>query len=284
MNDSFMLGAVAYCPEVVTIWDGFKRWFEEHSFPFDTILYTNYEMQVQAHLEGQIDVAWNSPLAWIQTERIARLRGLEASAIAMRDTDQDLSSVVIVRIDSAIDSVDDLKNKVVGVGAHDSPQATLIPLNHLACNGIIPYSDFTVLPFDRLVGKHGDHIGGERDEMVALIEGRCDAACLIESNYVAFCREGLISTASTRVVTKTNPFDHCCFTSINGRRDDMVEQFTTLLLGMSYEDEIIRPLFDLENLSAWLPGRTKGFAQLEEAVDRFNYLDDFVSRMKGGSA
>ncbi len=280
MKKRFTLGAVAYCPEVVTIWDGFKSWFQEHAFPFDTILYTNYETQVEAHFAGQIDVAWNSPLAWIQSERVARQRGFEASAIAMRDTDQDLASVVVVRTDSGIDCVGDLREKVVGDGAHDSPQATLIPLNHLASNGITPHVDFTVLPFDRLLGKHGDHVGGEREGMIALMEGRCDAACMIEGNYGAFQQEGLMPGGATRVLTKTNPYDHCCFTTISGGDDARAEEFTALLLSMSYDDDVIRRLFDLENLTAWCPGRTEGFVQLSEAVDRFGYLDDFLNRMK----
>lgn len=46
---------------------------------------------------------------------------------------------------------------------------------------------------------------------------------------------------------------------------------------MSYGDPEVRPLLDLEGLKRWLPGRTEGYAQLSEAVDRFGYLDAFVS-------
>jgi len=51
----------------------------------------------------------------------------------------------------------------VAVGAGDSPQATLIPLSFLGGQGLDPGKDFQVLRFDQLSGKHGDHIGGERD-------------------------------------------------------------------------------------------------------------------------
>ena len=57
-----LLGAVAYDPKVVTIWDGFRRWFAEHDFAFDYVLYSNYERQVEDLVGGRIDVAWNSPL------------------------------------------------------------------------------------------------------------------------------------------------------------------------------------------------------------------------------
>ena len=65
-----LLGAVAYDPKVVTIWDGFRRWFADHDLPFDYVLYSNYERQVEDLVDGRIDVAWNSPLAWVRTRRL----------------------------------------------------------------------------------------------------------------------------------------------------------------------------------------------------------------------
>ena len=91
------LGAVAYDPKVVTIWDGFQSYFGRRGLDFDYILYTNYERQVEAHLAGHIHVAWNSPLAWLQVERIAARLGRRAEAICMRDTDRDLTSVIVSR-------------------------------------------------------------------------------------------------------------------------------------------------------------------------------------------
>ena len=75
----------------MTIWDGFQQYFAARP-AFDYVLFSNYERQVEAHLRGDIHVAWNSPLAWIQTERLAERVGRRAEAIAMRDTDRDLTS------------------------------------------------------------------------------------------------------------------------------------------------------------------------------------------------
>lgn len=67
----FVLGAVAYDPKVVTIWDGFKAWFADQGFAFDYVLFSNYETQAEAHLRGLVDVTWDSPLAWVRTRRLA---------------------------------------------------------------------------------------------------------------------------------------------------------------------------------------------------------------------
>ncbi|MEP6298396.1 MAG: hypothetical protein ABJ382_13805, partial [Ilumatobacter sp.] len=94
MTDSrpFTLGAVAYDPKVVTIWEGFKDWFATRDFAFDFVLYSSYEAQAEAHLAGHVDATWDSPLAWVRTRRLAAARGREARAVAMRDSDQDLTS------------------------------------------------------------------------------------------------------------------------------------------------------------------------------------------------
>jgi phosphonate transport system substrate-binding protein len=160
---TLLMGAVAYDPKVSTIWEGFKSYFARHGFPFDYVLYSNYERQVEAHLAGHFHIAWNSPLAWIRSERLARARGHKVEAIAMRDTDQDLTSVIVVRSDSSVGALSDLKGKTIAVGAVDSPQATLIPLSHLRAQGLTPGVDFEVEYNDLLSGKHGDHIGGERE-------------------------------------------------------------------------------------------------------------------------
>jgi len=36
---------------------------------------------------------------------------------------------------------------------------------------------------------------------------------------------------------------------------------------------------DLENLKRWLPGRMDGYKLLSNAVDRFGYLDEFVTAL-----
>jgi phosphonate transport system substrate-binding protein len=275
-----VLGAVAYDQKVVPIWDGFLQYFRARDLPFDYVLFSNYERQVDAQIRGHIHVAWHSPLAWLQTERIAAALGRRARAIAMRDTDQDLRSVVLVRSDSGVATLTDLRRTIVAVGARDSPQATLIPLNHLAGHGLVPEQDFQVRVFDTLVGKHGDHIGGERDAVRALLRGEADAACILDGNHLAFAREGTLSPSSVRVLAQTEAYDHCNFTVLDGVEPEKVARFRELLLAMSYADADVRPLLDLEGLKAWVPGRVTGYAQLAQAVDRFGTIDAFVSRVE----
>ncbi|MCY2958827.1 MAG: PhnD/SsuA/transferrin family substrate-binding protein [Planctomycetota bacterium] len=280
MSSTLVLGAVAYDAKVVPIWDGFQRWFAARGLDFDYVLYSNYERQVEQHFAGAFDVAWNSPLAWIQADRVARARGRRARAIAMRDTDCGLTSLIVVRADSPVRTLTDLRGKTVGVGAADSPQATLIPLLHLAEAGVEPGRDCEVRRFDVLLGKHGDHVGGERDAARALIAGEVDAACMIDGNHLVFSAEGTLPRGATRVLAQTGTFDHCNFTVLDGASEPLIARFRELLFSMRYDDPETRPLMDLEGLKAWKDGRTSGYALLERACERFRYLDEFLRRMR----
>ncbi|MBA5687155.1 phosphate/phosphite/phosphonate ABC transporter substrate-binding protein [Rugamonas apoptosis] len=274
MTQPLMMGAVAYAPKVVTIWEGFKEYFRRNGFEFDYILYSNYERQVEAQFDGSIALAWNSPLAWVRAERMARARGQQVRAIAMRDSDCDLTSVLVTRDDaSAPATLDALAGKRIGFGAIDSPQARLIPLDHLRQHGLLAGRDFTAQRFDVLGGKHGDHIGGERDAALALMAGQIDAAWMIDSNHMAFSREGILPASATRILTRTSPFDHCNFTVSPGAPEAAITRFTELLLAMRWDDPEVRPLLELEGLKTWLPGRTSGYDALIRATDDERFYD-----------
>jgi ABC-type phosphate/phosphonate transport system substrate-binding protein len=274
---TLMMGAVAYDAKVVPIWEGFKEFFADNGLDFDFVLYSNYEKQVEAHFAGHFDVAWNSPLAWLQAEMVAAKLGRSCEAIAMRDTDQDLTSLIIVKEDAGITSLADLRGKTVAVGADDSPQGTLIPLEHLRAAGLEPGKDFEVQRHDLLVGKHGDHIGGEREAAKAMLAGDAAAACMIDGNHAAFIKEGSIPTGATRVLAQTGKYDHCNFTILDDAPKAEIARFTELLLGMSYDDPKLRPLLDMEGLKQWKPGRTSGYALLADALAAFGTVDEFVS-------
>ncbi len=270
---TLLMGGVAYDPKVVTIWSGFRSWFIARGLPFDFVLYSNYERQVDDLVEGHIHAAWNSPLAWLRSRRLAAARGRHVRPLAMRDTDRDLTSVIVVRSDSSYASMPDLDGETVAVGAVDSPQGTLIPVSHLRRLGARPGVDLTVRRFDIGVGLHGDHIGGERDAARALAAGEVAAACMVDANHLLFGREGTLPAGSTRVLAQTAPYDHCNMTVTDAAPGDLVDRFGELLLSMSYADPEARPLLDLEGLTAWRDGRDSGYRALEAAVDETGFYD-----------
>ena len=67
----------------------------------------------------------------------------------------------MARSGTAVRALTDLRGRAIAVGTTDSPQATLIPLGRLRQDGVDPDTDLIVRRFNVLVGKHGDHVGGE---------------------------------------------------------------------------------------------------------------------------
>jgi phosphonate transport system substrate-binding protein len=263
MRQLILVGAVLYDPKVSVIWDIIRDFFAENHCAIDVVFYTNYELMVRALVQGHIDIAWNSPLAWLDAER--QLGGA-CRAIAMRDTDRDRVSHIITKAPGGIASLEDLRGKTVAVGAKDSPQATLIPLRWLQRHGLEPGRDFRVRGFDVLVGKHGDHVGGELQAFQCLARGEADASALLDLNWEQWTRNGTIDPHAYRVLTTTSAFDHCCFTVRADFPPERERDFVRVLFAMRYDDPKHREMMDLEGLKAWVPGRTSGYALLQEAL------------------
>lgn len=270
MAKPVIVGAVLYDPKVSVIWDIIRDFFEQNGCPIDVVFYTNYELQVTALLAGHLDIAWNSPLAWLDAQRRSQ-NGCRA--IAMRDTDRDRVSHLVVRADGPVKTLADLKGRRVAVGAADSPQATLIPLGLLQRAGLEPGRDFTVKRFDVLVGKHGDHVGGERDALACLAAGEADACAMLDLNWEAWSADGTVDPSRYRVLATTDLFDHCVFTVRADFPAERERQWLAALFSMRYDDPQHRQMMDMEGLKAWQEGRVSGFGPLNEAVVALKYWD-----------
>jgi phosphonate transport system substrate-binding protein len=258
------IGAVMYDPKVSVIWEIIADFFESLGNPIEMAFYSTYELQVDALAASRIDIAWNSPLAWLDSAR--RLDG-RCRAIAMRDTDRDRVSHIVARRDGPVRQIADLRGRRLAVGAADSPQATLIPLGVVRGAGMTPGVDVQVRRFDVLLGKHGDHVGGERDALASLVAGDTDACAMLDLNWQTWSADGTVSSEGFAVVASTSRFDHCVFTARPGLDAGAERAWLDTLFAMRYEEPRHREMMDMEGLKAWLPGRTTGFTALQAAVE-----------------
>ncbi|MBX3118286.1 MAG: PhnD/SsuA/transferrin family substrate-binding protein [Fimbriimonadaceae bacterium] len=269
MAKTVLVGAVAYDPKVVSIWEIIKKYFVENGCDIDYVFYSNYEQLVTALLNDQIDIAWNSPLAWVDAQHRS---GSQCRAIAMRDTDRDRVTHIVVKADSGINALQDLRGKTLATGAKDSPQATLIPIRLMQDAGLEPGRDFFVKRFDVLVGKHGDHVGGERDALQCLMDGNADATCVLDLNWGLWSSDGTADPAKYKILATTPPFDHCVFTVRDGFDSSTESDWLKVLHSMSYDNPEHKEMMDMEGLKEWQEGRTTGFWQLEDAVTRQGFF------------
>ena len=270
MDRLLRVGAVMYDPKVSVIWEIIRDFFDSRNVPIDVSFYRTYHLQVSALLDGSIDIAWNSPLAWPDAQRRS---GGACRAIAMRDTDRDRMSYLVTRRGEAVRTVPDLRNRTVAVGALDSPQATLIPLGRLRQDGLDPACDLTIRRFDVLVGMHGDHVGSELEAFRCLARGEAAACAMLDLNWDTWTRDGTIDPGQFTVMAATQRFDHCVFTvrpDLDAQRE---RHWLEALFAMRYDEPSHREMMDLEGLKAWLPGRTSGFDALSAAVAEERFFE-----------
>jgi ABC-type phosphate/phosphonate transport system substrate-binding protein len=270
MNQPLKVGAVMYDPKVSVIWEIIGDFFESQACPIDVTFYSTYELQVSDLLDGGLDIAWNSPLAWLDADRRS---GHRCHAIAMRDTDRDRVSHFVGRAGGALRGIGDLRGRILAVGASDSPQATLIPLGLLHRAGLSPDRDVAITRFDVLVGKHGDHVGGELDAFRCLARGDADACTMLDLNWDTWTRDGTIDPGVFEIKATTSRFDHCVFTTTDALDEARGRRWLDVLFSMQYDNPAHRQMMDLEGLKAWMPGRTSGFAPLASAVDAMGFFE-----------
>ena len=181
---------------------------------------------------------------------------------------------LVVKKDGGIGSILDLRGRTIATGAKDSPQATLIPLAFLQRHGLEPGRDFQVKRFDVLVGKHGDHVGGELEAFRCLERGEADASAMLDLNWERWTQDGTIDPARYRTLATTDRFDHCVFTVRQEFPQDLERRWLEVLFSMSYDNPRHREMMDLEGLKQWLPARTTGFGLLKEAVTRLGFFQE----------
>src|SRR6201997_5656432 len=119
MSRTIWVGAVAYDPKVVSIWEGMRRYFhEEAHVPVEVVLFQSYEAQVLALLAEpgeavpRIDIAWNTNLAYLQADEGS---SHSCRAIAMRDTDLGWMTKIVTATGGPVATLADVRNRTLAL-------------------------------------------------------------------------------------------------------------------------------------------------------------------------
>jgi ABC-type phosphate/phosphonate transport system substrate-binding protein len=257
------VGAVAYDPKVVTIWEGMRDYFREAGVRTDYVLFSNYEAQVDALFARAIDLAWNTNVAYVRSELRA---GGMCQVLAMRNSDLDFTTRLIARTDSGVKDLIDLRGKRLALGSADSAQAAILPLYYLRQAGVDPERDVQLLRYDIDVGKHGDTGTSELEVLQALHEGKADAGMIGHPIWLRELERGSVNSAVLQSVWTSPGYCHCNFTALPDFDPELGRRWSAALLQMDYNHPRWRRIMDLEGLTAWLPGQKLGYEALTEAI------------------
>jgi ABC-type phosphate/phosphonate transport system substrate-binding protein len=276
MSRTIWVGAVAYDPKVVGIWEGMRRYFhEEARLPVEVVLFQSYEAQVAALLASpgeplpRIDIGWNTNLAYIQTDAWSDRR---CRPIAMRDTDVGWMTKIVAVAGGPVTKLSDLKNRTLALGSRDSGHAAILPVYFLRREGMAEGKEYRTLRFNTDLGKHGDTGRSESDVVRAVLDGRADAGAIGSPFWTAVHAERLVPEGALTEIWTSRPYNHCMFTARPDLDPALEQQFAKALFAMSFDNPTHRPVLEAEGLRQWIAPQLEAYAELREASSQQGFL------------
>jgi ABC-type phosphate/phosphonate transport system substrate-binding protein len=282
MSRTIWLGAVAYNPKVVTIWEGMRHYFhEEAHLPVEVVLFQSYEAQVLALLAEpgetvpRIDIAWNTNLAYLQADEWS---GHACRAVAMRDTDLGWTTKVVAATGGPLATLADLKNRTLALGSRDSGHAAILPVHFLEEQGLREGRDYRSIRFDSDVGKHGDTGTSEVEVVRAVLDGRADAGAIGSLFWNTMRSERLVPEGALREIWTSPAYNHCMFTARPDLDIEHERRFVEALSAMSFENPVHRPILEAEGLQRWLLPHLDGYDALRQAAAQQGFFQQELAR------
>jgi ABC-type phosphate/phosphonate transport system substrate-binding protein len=275
MSRTLWVGAVAYDPKVVSIWEGMRRYFhEEAHLPVEVVLFQSYETQLQALLAEpgapSIDIAWNTNLAYLQAEAWSAHR---CRPIAMRDTDVGWTTKIVAPSGGARVGLAELRNSTVALGSRDSGHAAILPVHFLERDKLIEGRDYTTLRFNTDLGKHGDTGTSEVEVVRAVLDGRAAAGAIGSPFWNTVRAQRLVPEGALIELWTSPPYNHCMFTARPDLDLKLERQFAEALFGMSYDNPRHRTVLEAEGLRRWVAPQLEGYQALRDAAARQGFFE-----------
>lgn len=262
-GDVLTVGAVAYDPRVVTIWERFRDYFAVAGVPTDYALYATYEQLVDALLDGTVDIGWNTNTAFVMLEQ--RL-GTHARILGMRDIDANYASVIVTRRGESVEDPTELAGRRLAVGSRDSGHASILPLHFLRQQGLNTERDIEIVRCDADLGKHGDTTAAELEVLRAVAAGSADSGALGDATWSHFRAAGLPELELLEITWRSPTYNHCNFTAGPSLDDAIATAWQQALLAMHHDDPRWRDAMDLEAVKQWVPGDRSGYDALFAAL------------------
>jgi phosphonate transport system substrate-binding protein len=274
MNRTIWVGAVAYDPKVVSIWEGMRRYFhEEAQLPVEVVLFLSYEAQVSALLAEPgapgIDIAWNTNLAYLQADAWSAHR---CRPIAMRDTDVGWTTKIVAVSGGPVTGLEDVRDSTLALGSRDSGHAAILPVHFLEREDLVEGRDYRTLRFNSDVGKHGDTGASEVEVVRAVLDGRAEAGAIGSPFWNTVRAQRLVPEGALSEIWTSPPYNHCMFTARPDFELALERRFAAALFAMSYDNPKHRTVLEAEGLRRWVAPQLDGYHALRDASVRQGFF------------
>jgi phosphonate transport system substrate-binding protein len=157
--------------------------------PVELIVTTDYSSMIEATRFGRIDVAYFGPLSYV----LARSKAdIEAFAVGVSRGSPTYTSVVIVPAASTLQTIGELKGRMVAYGDQASTSSHLVPRAMLQDAGLVANTDYKAV----YVGAH--------DAVARSVEtGKVDAGALSRPIFDSLVKAGKLDGTKVRVLAET---------------------------------------------------------------------------------
>lgn len=243
------------------VFQGLETLFRRRGIDLEWVLYSDYDIMVDAFVKGEIDLAWNGPLSYVKIKRQA---GDDCRVIAMRDVDVNFTTHFITRADSGIITVEDLKDRSFAFGRRSSVQAGLLAYAFLKESGIDPRKDLSSNSFydDRQSKTKFD----ERDVVERVSSGEFDAGAVSQRAMETMAEDGTLPRDDVRIFWSSPGYSHCCFTSQSDLDPSLAAEIESAFLSVTAEDPVGKSVLDGEACDHFVPGIEVGWELIEKAA------------------
>jgi phosphonate transport system substrate-binding protein len=219
----------------------------------------DYAASVEALAAGKVDMVWYGGFTHVQARR--RTNGV-AYAIVMRESDLTFHSRFITRVDSGINSLEDLKGKTFAFGSVSSTSGHLMPRYFLQQAGLKPEEDFKRFSFS-----------GAHDATAKWVEtGKVDAGALNGAVWDKLVREGKVDTAKVKVFWTTPPYVDYNWTVRGGLDRQLISRIARAFLNLDYDNPEQRPILDLQRAKAYVLAFEDDFDGITSAAEAAGLL------------
>lgn len=176
--------------EMIRDYEPIKEYLSEQlGIPVEIQVTSDYTAAIEAMRARHIDLAWFGPFSYVIAANVA---GAEAIVNGVRRSDgkSDYHSIIVVRADSGIETIEDLKGKSFAFVDPASTSGNLIPRKILLENNIDPDNDFSISYYA------GTHNAVE----YAIANGKVDAGADSDNSYNRMVEAGEIDPAVNKII------------------------------------------------------------------------------------
>ena len=170
----------------------------------------------------------------------------------MRDVDINFTTHFVARLDSGIETMEDLKDKSFAFGNRSSVQAGLLAYSFLKDSGIDPRKDLAANSFydDRESGGKSD----ERDVIERVSSGEFDAGAVSQRVMETMAADGTLPRDTIRIFWSSPGYSHCCFTSKKDLDPTLASEIELAFLSVTSADPVGQQVLEGEASDHFVPG------------------------------